>query len=287
MTNVLVTGASGGLGQNLLRYLIANKNLDVRALVHRSPVSLANCIRGDLLDMTSLVRATQGLDTVVHLAALTHTNRWEDYYRINVDGTGNLLSACSVNGVKRFIYVSSQAAAPNGGSYAESKLKGEDLVKESGLKWVILRPSEVYGPNSPDAINKLIRWIQGCMVVPIIGDGTYKLSPAYIDDVIEVMGQCLWNPDMEGKSWVLSGPEEMTFTELVNRICRFLEVKRFKVFIPVIFAKGMIEIFALLGKELLVRDQIPRLLCEKPPVFHPPNYNPRKLEQGLSEFMRR
>lgn len=282
---ILVTGASGGLGRHLLRYLAGHKGLEVRALVHRSPVGSTNGTTGDLLDIDSLVQATEGVDMVVHLAALTHTNRMEDYYRVNVDGTGNLLRACATNGVKRFIYVSSRAASRNGGSYAESKAQGEDLVKGSGLLWTILRPSEVFGPDSPDAINKLILWIRKFIFVPVIGDGGYTLSPAYVDDVIEAIGRCILNPE-EGKTWVLSGPEEMSFTELVDRICGFLRVSRFKVFVPVFLAKWMVEILIWIGIEFLVRDQIPRLLCDKsddaaPP---PPNYHPRKIEQGLSRF---
>lgn len=286
---VFVTGGSGGLGQHLLRYWAELENCEFRILVHNTPGHFPGCstVKGDLLDRSSLVEATRGMDGVVHLAALTHANSREDYFRVNVEGTKNLLEACAINGVQRFIHVSSGAAHPGGGSYSESKLRAEELVKNSGLKWVIFRPSEVYGPNSPDAINKLIQWIQGFAVVPVIGNGRYILSPAYIDDVISIMGQCAFDPAMTGKTLVVSGPEVMTYAELVDRICHFLNVKRLKVFIPVILMKVLVEALALLGSRFLVRDQIPRLLCDKSsnldPALKPPNYHPRKLEQGLSQ----
>lgn len=288
---VFLTGASGGLGQHLLRYLVIRGNYEIKVLVHNSTGDFSGCstVKGDLLDSVSLVEATKGMDMVVHLAALTHSNRREEYFRVNVDGTKNLLEACATNGVQRFIHVSSGAAHLEGGDYSVSKLRSEEIVKNSGVPWVIFRPSEVYGPNSPDAINKLIKWIQGLAVVPVIGDGQYFLSPAYIDDVISVIGQCAFAPEMAGKILVVSGPEEMTYTELVDRICRFLHIKRLKVFIPVVLAKALVEILALLGGKFLVRDQIPRLLCDKSsrldPVLKPPNYHPRRLEQGLSQCL--
>lgn len=292
MKRVLVTGASGGLGQHMLRYLARQKNLEVKALVHRSPVTLANCttVSGNLLDLASLVQATRGIDVVAHLAALTHSNCSEDYFRVNVEGTKNLLDACTINGIKRFIHISSRAVHPQGGSYSESKLRGEELVRKSGLEWVVVRPAEVFGPDSPDAVNKVIRWIQSFPVVPVIGNGTYLLSPAYIDDVVAAIGECIINSGHDGKILLLSGPEEVTYTELIDRICRFLCVKRVKIFIPVAIVRWMVEISILLGGKMLVRDQIPRLVCDKStstePLFQPTNYHPRSLEQGLSQFLR-
>ena len=291
MTRVLVTGASGGLGQHMLRYLSRQKNLEVKVLVHHSPVTPANCttVDGDLLDSASLVQATSGVDVVAHLAALTHSNSPEDYFRVNVDGTKNLLDACAINRVKRFIHISSRAVHPKGGSYSESKLRGEELVRKSGLEWVVFRPAEVFGPGSPDAVNKVIQWIQSSPVVPVIGNGTYMLSPAYVDDVVAAIGESIISPEQDGRILILSGPEDMAFSELIDRICRFLRVKRVKIFIPVTLVRWMIELSILLGGKLLVRDQIPRLLCDKSastdPVFQPPNYHPRSFEQGLSQFL--
>lgn len=288
---VFLTGASGGLGQRLLRYMKGLGNCEIKVLIHNSPVVFSGCssVKGDLSDFASLVEATNGVDMAVHLAALTHSNSRADYFRVNVDGTKNLLEACVANGVKRFIHVSTGAAHPDGGDYSESKLQAEELVKASGLQWMIFRPSEVYGPDSPDAINKLIKWIQNLAVVPVIGNGRYVLSPAYIDDVISVMGQCAFNPALLGKILVVSGPELMTYTEVIDRISHFLKVKRLKVFIPIFLAKALIEILAFVGGSFLVRDQIPRLLCDKSssldPALKPPNYHPRKLEQGLVQCL--
>ena len=155
---ILVTGASGFLGKNLLVLLKHEEDLHLSALVHRRVLGVGGCeaVPGDLNDPASLSRAVEGMDMVVHLAALTRSHRKEDYYEINAKGTKNLVNVCVRHKVGRFIYVSSRAAHADGGAYAHSKLLAEDYVKQSDLSWVIIRPSEVYGLDGGDAVYKLV-----------------------------------------------------------------------------------------------------------------------------------
>ena len=288
---ILVTGASGFLGQCLIKPLMDSEGQIIRVLVHRSAMNIGGCeaVRGDLNDPESLLRVTQGMDTVVHLAALTHTNREEDYYKINTEGTKNLLHACARNGVTRFVYVSSRAAHYQGGGYARSKLLAEDAVKGSKLFWVILRPAEVYGEGSPDAINRLIQWIRKYKIVPVIGNGQYKLSPVFIDDIIPPMVRAILNEDIYSITLNLAGPENITFTTLVDRLCDLLKVQRYKIFIPVPLAQQIFNVMTLMNKYGLTRDQIPRLLCEKSADISNTtkllNYDPRRLEEGLAPLL--
>src|SRR5262245_2847355 len=105
---VLVTGAAGGIGQRLLPAL-ARADWRTVALVHRRPVEgTAEVSRGSLNDWTSLRRAVDGADAVLHLAARTHARRSRDYWRTNVEGTERLLKAAEGAGVGRFVLVSSR-----------------------------------------------------------------------------------------------------------------------------------------------------------------------------------
>ena len=103
-------------------------------------------------------------------------------------------------GVKKIIYISSAAASLHGGGYSRSKLEAEKRIIESGMQWVILRPSEVYGQRAGDSINQLIHWIQSYFFVPVIGFGTYKLSPVFIDDVVPAMALAIFNKELENKT---------------------------------------------------------------------------------------
>lgn len=286
--NILVTGASGGFGKILIPRLIEDKNFRIRALVHRAPSSVKDCesVTGDLNDIGSLEGAARGMDTVVHLAALTHARREEDYTRVNAEGTLNLLQASRRTGIKRFIYVSSGAAHPRGGAYSESKFRAEQYVRESGLSWVILRPREIYGPGFREGIQQLIRWVRKSPFIPVIGTGRYPMSPVFVDDVIAATVAAIGRDDLEGKTFVLGGPEVMSFSELIDRLGRYYGARPVKLFVPAGLVRTTVDFLALFNVNVLTRDQISRLMCDKPVELDSPvgwiDYHPRSLEEGLS-----
>ena len=193
--NLLITGASSTLGKNLASELLKIGKFSIRLLEHHSSVSNEHCevFKGDLQNIDNLINACAGMDTVIHLAALTHSQSSKAYFNVNVAGTENLLTACQKHNVRRFIFVSSSAASKKGGEYGVSKLRCEERVQNSSLDWVILRPSEIYGPNMEEGIGKLISWIKKFPVIPVIGDGSYFLSPVYVDDIVHVMVKIIKN----------------------------------------------------------------------------------------------
>ena len=284
--SLLITGASSEMGGALIRQLLNNAGLKIRAMVHRSLVNVPDCeIRpGDLKNSGLLTRALSGVDTVVHMAASTKTHRESDYFETNVNGTENLIDACLKNGVKKIIYISSSAASLNGGGYSRSKLEAEQCIKRSGMKWVIIRPSEVYGQRA-GPINRLISLIQRCIFVPVIGSGQSKLSPVFIDDVVSTIALSIFNKEVESETIVLAGPEELTYDELVDRVALYFGVKRFKLHLPAGLIKFIATVMSGLGINTLAPDQIPRLLCEKyfgiDLAREKLDYSPRSLEEGI------
>ena len=287
---LLVTGASSEMGSALLRQLLNNSDLKIRAMVHRSLVNVSGCeIRpGNLKNKGLLVRALSGVDTVVHMAALTKSTIESDYFEVNVSGTKNLIDACLESGVKKIIYISSSAASLNGGGYSRSKLEAEQSIKKSGMKWLILRPSEVYGQRAGDSINRLIRWIQRYIFVPVIGTGTCKLSPVFIDDVVSAIASSIFNKELENETIVLAGPEELTYDDLVDRVAAYFGVKRIKLHLPAGLIRFSITVMAKLGMDILVPDQISRLLCNKSFNINLAkeklDYSPRVLEEGIKNI---
>jgi nucleoside-diphosphate-sugar epimerase len=285
--NILVTGASSEMGSSLIRELLNNSGLKIRAMVHRSPVNIHGCeIRpGDLKKSDLLVKALFGIDTVVHIAALTKSTRELDYFEVNVRGTQNLIDASLDCGVKKIIYISSAAASLHGGGYSRSKLEAEQRIIKSGMQWVILRPSEVYGQRAGDSINQLIHWVQNYFFVPVIGVGSCKLSPVFIEDVVPAMALAIFNEELENKTIVLAGPEELTYDDLVDRIATYFGVKRFKLYLPEGLIRLGIMITSKLGINFVVPDQIPRLLCNKSFRIELAKknlgYSPRILEEGI------
>jgi nucleoside-diphosphate-sugar epimerase len=285
--NLLVTGASSEMGSALIRQLLNNSDLKIKAMVHRSPVKIHGCeIRpGDLKQPDLLAQALSGVDTVVHIAALTKSTRESDYFEINVEGTQNLIDASLDCGVKKIIYISSAAASLHGGGYSCSKLEAEQRIMQSGMRWVIIRPSEVYGQRAGDSINQLIHWIQSYIFVPVIGVGTCKLSPVFIDDVVPAIALAIFNEELEYETIVLAGPEELTYDDLVDRVATNFGVKRFKLYLPEALIRFGIMAMSKLGMNFLMPDQIPRLLCNKSfridLAKEKLEYSPRTLEEGI------
>ena len=287
---ILLTGASSGIGSILIKRLLDCADLEITAMIYRSLVNISGCKfrQGDLNNAELLTQVVDGVDTVVHMAALTNSAQESEYFRVNVTGTQNLVDACVLKGVKRIIYISSRAASLDGGGYSRSKLGAEECVKNSRLNWLILRPSEVYGQGAGDTINRLIQWVQKYPLVPVIGKGQAKLSPVYIDDVVSAMERAILDKELKGETILLSGPEELTFDELVDRIANCFGVRRFKLHLPAGLVKFLAKILTNFGMKLLVPDQIPRLLCAKGQsncnTSALISYSPRKLEEGMTAY---
>jgi UDP-glucose 4-epimerase len=161
MTTLLLTGATGLVGSRLLPRLVED-GVDCRALLRRdlTPPAGVTGVRGDLGDPGSLRAAVEGMDAVVHLAALFRTTDEDAIWRANLDGTRNLVEAVQAYAPQaRFVMASTgnvynadaerpgretDACAPTA-AYPASKLAAEALLRASGLTWAIVRLPFVYG----------------------------------------------------------------------------------------------------------------------------------------------
>ena len=161
MTTLLLTGATGLVGSRLLPRLV-DAGFDCRALVRRDTALPAGvtAVRGDLEDPGALRMAVEGVEAVVHLAALFRTTDEAAIWRANLDGTRHLVEAVSTYApTARFVMTSTgnvyDADAEHPGreddvcsptaAYPASKIAAEELVRGSGLTWAVLRLPFVYG----------------------------------------------------------------------------------------------------------------------------------------------
>ena len=222
---ILVTGVAGFIGSHLAARLAArgdtlvgvdnfDETLYPAALHGRNLALVADRVdfhEGDFLDaaLVDKLFATPP-DVVVHLGALAGVRpslqQPKRYQRVNIEGTLNLLEACRVHGVRRFVFASSSSvygahnevpfrerdpAVRPASPYAASKRAGElfcstysDLY---GIATTALRFFTVYGPRQrPEmAIHKFARLIAGGKPVPFFGDGSSARDYTYIDDIID------------------------------------------------------------------------------------------------------
>ena len=194
-----VTGASGFLGHAVCAEL-GSRGHEVSVLVRRpgSEPEGTDAVHGDLSDAATLTSAFEQIrpDCVIHLAAEIATQRNAGKIdEVNVEGTRRLLSACTSVGGMRFMFISTVVTGDAGGdvldetstlpvetAYGRSKQEGEQLVRESRLPSIIIRPSHVYGPGGwyAEEIVKRLR-APGRMVV--LGRGHNWWDVVRVEDV--------------------------------------------------------------------------------------------------------
>ncbi len=158
---ILVTGGTGLLGARLLPRLV-DAGIDCSALVHagKSVPSGVTAVEGDILDPASLVEAVTGVEAIIHLAAVLRTPEPEQIWKVNFEGTRNLIAAAREHAANARFIMASTGLVYNGDSpkasletdpvaperdYPASKVAAENALRESGLNWSILRFGFVYG----------------------------------------------------------------------------------------------------------------------------------------------
>ncbi len=288
---LLVTGP-GRLGRPLLAEL--HRRGITGAVLHRSaPASLPpgwRSVRADVTRPESLAGVCAECDQVLHLAAVTHSNRSNRYAEVNALGTRNLVAEARRAGVQRFTLVSTRAIDPAGGAYSQSKIQAEEIVRDSGLAWNILRPAEVYGMVDGTGGEGISALIERCRLgrwVPIAGDGSPKLAPVYLDDVIDGMCRVVAAPG-HGGVHVLAGPEEMSYVQLIRRLAAYFDTRPRTIGVPAGMLALAARVLALLplDKPPLYADQVARLFSPKShdtkSAFLAFGFTARPLEQGLN-----
>ncbi len=260
---VLLTGGTGFIGPHVAHALRA-RDENVRALVRNESRATrltawgVDLAAGDVSDAGSLRSACEGVDTVVHLVSIIKGSR-SDFERLMTQGTRDLVAAAQDAGVRRFVLASalgldetSKDAVP----YYAAKWEMEKAVKESGLEHVIFRPSFVFGRDG-GALPTFTRLARYAPVTPIVGPGTQKLQPIWVEDLAEYFAHAVAEP-VSG-TFELGGPDAVTWNEFWDRLKRALGVKRRSIHMPF----GVMRVQATLTEWLpgapVTRDQLKML----------------------------
>jgi len=210
---ILVTGATGKTGGEVARQLAA-ANTSFRALVRdvdkAAPISAlgAELVVGDIADEAFLSTALNGIDK----AFLVMPNDEEQLVLEKA-----FTDACVAAGVQHLVYLSSLESVPESKNpITQNHVAAQDYIRESGMSWTLVRPTffmqnfETYAPRIKEA---------GQIVMPV-GSGT--VSATDLRDVGEVIRDVLTKPGHENKSYDLTGPELLTFTEIAEQFSRVL-----------------------------------------------------------------
>lgn len=271
----LVTGSNGFIGSYLVDALLAQGH-QPRCLVRKTSnlkwlQSLAiDFAYGDLSAPDSLAAAVQEVDWVFHLAGLTRAQNREEFFRVNYHGVFNLLTACEQfnPGLKKFIFISSQAAAgpanseiprteldpPNPlSAYGEAKLTAENAVLKAGEKFpvTIIRPPSVYGPRDTEVL--IFFKLAKLGIRPVIAGGQNRLSLVYVDDLVTGILTAAESDNANGKVFYIAESTAYTWTEILKTIAVAVGNRTIPLFLPLRLVQAAGAVNRLMAKVFKVR----------------------------------
>ena len=207
----LITGGSGFLGINLIRFLHQKGHdivsLDIADFTYPDMKDKIKIIKGDIRDRKIVDEAVKGIDIVVHTAAALPLYKPEDIFSTDVDGTRNMLEASFNAGVKRFIHISSTAVygiPDHHPLYEDDKLDGvgpygkaKILAEEECLKFrkqgkcvPIIRPKSFIGPERLGVFALFYDWAKDGKGFPMIGNGKNRYQLLDVEDLCEAIYLC-------------------------------------------------------------------------------------------------
>lgn len=236
---ILVTGCSGFIGGRLMREL-SIEGAPCRGLSrHALPIPSSVC--GDLLSPCSLDAACADIDCVFHCAGYAHAfsalrnTDAELHWRVNYEGTRNLLEAATRAGVSRFVYLSSVKAMAEPGddcvaedhagkpttAYGQAKLAAEQAILDAGrqhaMHVVNLRLAMVYGAGGHGNLERMAHWVKrGCF--PPLPETANHRSLIHVDDVVSAMRRVADDPRANGRTYIVASQEAPSGRALLDAL---------------------------------------------------------------------
>ncbi len=258
--HISIIGGSGFVGRSIARQLIANNASVTIACRHPErardlQVQGIRLHKADIYSGQGLDAAVQGASCVINLVGLLFERGAQSFDAAHVHGTEHLIAACQRAKVPQYIHMSALGADPGArSSYARSKGKAEQRVRQSHLNWSIMRPSVIYGVHD-SFFNRFRRLYAIPPFAPLIGGGT-RFQPVWVEDVARAFAGCIGRRGVEGKIFELCGPEVYSLRELVEMMFHELGWKRLLIPVPDPVAGIMARIMSLLPTPPLTPDQL-------------------------------
>ena len=295
---ILITGATGFVGKNLVQKLHENHH-ELIALVRASSpflqkLGLTQILFSDLQSQADLT----GVDALIHLAGRAHIlkeqsrNPLAEFTKANVDLTQTLLKLAAEIKIKQFILMSSShvhgsRAASNGqpdNPYSISKLAAEKQVKAMtethSFSYTILQPPLIYGPGVLANMRRLVDLVKRFSILPF-GNIHNLRSMVYVGNLVSAIEACLLNPKAANQTFLVTDQQDLGTTDLIKKIAQAMNKRLWLVPIPRFLVK-------LASKKVKILDQlwgnlqVDSSLISKKLGWKPP-FTP---DQGIAEMVR-
>ncbi len=282
MKNVLIFGGSGQIGLFLCRRL--SKHFTITVLTRNShqkgyrlkPLANAgylNIVEGSIFDENKMRSLVKKAEIVINLIGiLSEKNKGNSFENIHVNFPKILSNLCKEYDVEQLIHVSALGIEKATDSkYAQSKIKGEKIVRDNFSRATIVKPSLIFSV-SDSLTTKFMTLLNLLPIFPLYYEGQTKFTPIHASDVAELIFFII-SKKLTSKKIEAIGPEVFSFKEIITILLRCIEKKRVLLPMPLFLAKISASFFQLFPNPLLTLDQL-RLL----------KYSNTKSENGLTNF---
>jgi uncharacterized protein YbjT (DUF2867 family) len=224
---IAITGGTGFVGRNAGR-LLAGEGHEVVWIargIDRTDPSIRQLARSQMVgigldDVDSLARAFAGAKVVVHCAGINRETGVQTYQRVHVEGTRHVVEAARQAGVNKIILISFLRARPHCGSgYHESKFAAEEIVRESGLDYTVLKCGVIYG-RGDHMLDHLSHGFYTFPIFAFVGFRDKPIRPNAVEDIARIIKAAALEGALSRRTVAVLGPEELTLRQAVRRVAR-------------------------------------------------------------------
>ncbi|HXX02389.1 MAG TPA: NAD(P)H-binding protein [Candidatus Acidoferrales bacterium] len=262
---IAITGGTGFVGGHLARHLLAERHEVV--LISRHPTVEqtgmgAAPVASDLSDPGVLAAAFAGCEAVAHCAGINREIGSQTFQRVHVAGTRNVVEAGRRAGVRRIALMSFLRARPDCGSpYHESKWAAEEIVRQSGLDYTIVKAGMVYG-RGDHMLDHLSHAFYTLPLLATVGFRQKAIRPLAIDDLVPILQAALVDSRLPGKTVAVTGAEELYLSDAARRVANVIGRPAWILPAPILFHRVLAQICEWTMKIPLVAKAQVRILRE-------------------------
>lgn len=269
-SKIVITGAAGLLGQNLITELLSQgytnltaidkdeHNLEIMAKLHPD----VKRICADLSERGDWEKSFEGCGTLFLLQAQITGAEYPIFQKNTVDSTKNVIAAAQLCKIPFTVFIGSSVVnSVAHDNYTNSKKEQERLMQESGLPHCVCRPTLMFGWFDPKHFGWLSRFMEKVPVFPIPGNGKFLRQPLFCLDFCRVLIKCA-EGRMDGKIVDIVGEQDIDYIDIIRTIKRIKKLHTIILKIPVWLFRFLLKTYSLFSSHPpFVADQLDALMA--------------------------
>ncbi len=263
--SILIFGSSGQIGKSLIRKFTKNnyRVIAVTRSIHQKGYQIKTQSNYGYLeleeinsfDKETISKLMKKSSICINLIGILFEKKQNHFDLIHSQLPSLLSKLALENSLEQFIHLSALGIeSASDSDYAKSKLSGEYKVRQNFPNSVILKPSIVYSVDDNFTTN-FMSLLSSLPVMPLYYEGKTKFTPIHVSDISNIIFEII-NKKITGETIECIGPEVFTFKEILLKILKSINKRRFLFPLPLPIAKLNAKLFQLMPRPLLTMDQL-------------------------------